>query len=339
MLAVTLATVTQSLKRRRGYLLPVGAESEQIATEADSWTYAIFLAALFHGLDRWVFDQSVVLFGDRGQKIGPWIPINGPMTKPAESYKVNFGPESQKTKSMQIVVPLLAGQLVPREGLKWLWQNQQTMACWLATITGNLASAGLVAEIVGIEDKYGDSATGQERVTKSGSKDNRNSSFNDDKPYSTECKPEKAGDTYPENSTSSETPAEISDTKIRSTTVDSPSTPGHRFLIWLQSGLVDGSIKVNQEGAHVFLIEEGVLLITPGIFQDYSGLNWQKALKQFLKLALHYETGAGEHRIVMQDKSKPSAKLTGLLVPGIEKIFANRPKPAIARTLRRLESN
>lgn len=45
-LAPLLDTVIVTLKKRRGYLLPVGSDSETVFRERDVWTFAVFTASL-----------------------------------------------------------------------------------------------------------------------------------------------------------------------------------------------------------------------------------------------------------------------------------------------------
>jgi hypothetical protein len=46
-----LENVILALKRRRAYLLPIGAESEVSFREREEWTYAVFIAGLLKGMD------------------------------------------------------------------------------------------------------------------------------------------------------------------------------------------------------------------------------------------------------------------------------------------------
>ncbi len=47
-----LTKVILTLKRRRGYLLPIGSDSETSFREREEWTYAIFIAALFSHIEK-----------------------------------------------------------------------------------------------------------------------------------------------------------------------------------------------------------------------------------------------------------------------------------------------
>jgi hypothetical protein len=43
-----------------------------------------------------------------------------------------------------------------------------------------------------------------------------------------------------------------------------------RFMGWLQQGLSDGTLRVNQAGALVHFVEEGMLLVSPRIFREFA---------------------------------------------------------------------
>lgn len=47
-----LTKVILTLKRRRGYLLPIGSDSETSFREREEWTYAVFIAALFSHIEK-----------------------------------------------------------------------------------------------------------------------------------------------------------------------------------------------------------------------------------------------------------------------------------------------
>jgi len=45
--------------------------------------------------------------------------------------------------------------------------------------------------------------------------------------------------------------------------------PARRFMDWIRRGIVDGTLTVNTSGALVHGVEEGLLLVSPGIFRAY----------------------------------------------------------------------
>ena len=73
---------------------------------------------------------------------------------------------------------------------------------------------------------------------------------------------------------------------------------GVQFLNWLVAGLQDRSLDYNNPGARVHVVAEGVLLVSPGIFQDFAKLHngvdsWEAVQKKFLKLGLHERSESG----------------------------------------------
>src|SRR3990167_1805521 len=51
-LTAVLTDVVLTLKKRQGYLLPVGADSEASFREREEWTFALFAGALFKEVDQ-----------------------------------------------------------------------------------------------------------------------------------------------------------------------------------------------------------------------------------------------------------------------------------------------
>ena len=63
------------------------------------------------------------------------------------------------------------------------------------------------------------------------------------------------------------------------------------FLEWLQNGLADNSISINDIDSNIYVTEEGLLLETPGIFKQFSEKHekhpeWKSVFDDFKKLGL-----------------------------------------------------
>jgi integrating conjugative element relaxase (TIGR03760 family) len=52
-------------------------------------------------------------------------------------------------------------------------------------------------------------------------------------------------------------------------TADAPDA-ARRFMRWLQQGMVDGSIAINESGALVHFVAEGMLLVSPRVFKEFA---------------------------------------------------------------------
>jgi len=144
-----LEVTLQALLNRRGKLLPVGAEPEQIGKVHDLWTYAVFTAAVLHDIGKPAVDQEVMLLDAEGQMIGPWDPWSGPMSRVAhcQGYAVHFR-RGRRYRFHERAAPLLVHHIVPDRGLAWLASDQELFATWLAAISGDMEGAGSLGEII-----------------------------------------------------------------------------------------------------------------------------------------------------------------------------------------------
>ena len=87
---------------------------------------------------------------------------------------------------------------------------------------------------------------------------------------------------------------EIKYTELKSS---GPNDSAEHFIAWIQAGIRSGMIKLNQPRARVHVVEEGVLLVTPGIFQDYAKAQdqeqWITVQKAVLKRNWHVKESHG----------------------------------------------
>lgn len=66
-----------------------------------------------------------------------------------------------------------------------------------------------------------------------------------------------------------------------------PDSPGALFVKWLVAGIRDGSIPINNPGNRVHHVKEGLFLVSPSIFRDFSsasGIDYAKAQRGFQRL-------------------------------------------------------
>jgi len=85
------------------------------------------------------------------------------------------------------------------------------------------------------------------------------------------------------------------------------------FFLWLRTGIKEGRIKTNIAKARVHTVQDGVILITPGIFQDFSiavdnKMDWQAIQKIVFKKKRHTrgETGLNVMRFTVQGQNRQS---------------------------------
>jgi hypothetical protein len=320
----SLGRVIRALNRRRGYLLPTGAEAEVIAAQADSWTYAVFLASLLQGLGKPTIDRKVTLLDKKYCCLGCWEPWRGAMKAPAMWYQMSFTPESYGELARR-VVPLLVPYIVPPAGLKWLWSNPVLLACWIGAISGEARSAGILGEIIELPCN----ASGPMEPSPAP----RSATVPHEVRMPTEPKtaltppepPADAGVSAAVQTDGDPRPAAVSGAGLSGKSND----PGRAFLSWLQERISKGQIAFNGTGAHVYRVPEGLLLVSPGIFREYDELNWRQVQKRFLKLKVHVKSRPGNNFVTYRFADNPSAAITGLLIPDSKSLFGNEPLPPI----------
>lgn len=85
--------------------------------------------------------------------------------------------------------------------------------------------------------------------------------------------------------------AALAETSTDSSADDEGSTDlGQRFVEWLKTNIREQRIEINTARARVHVLTEGLALITPGIFRDFSPHHWERAQKRFQKLKIHAKT-------------------------------------------------
>ncbi len=147
MLAHGLEVVSESLKLRRGRLLPSGAAAEELAARQDLWTYATATAALLHDIGKPVTDQRVHLYDRQGRELGQWDPWAGPLSLDGNWYQVAFL-RDRRYRFHEQVPPLLVRFILPQRGLSWLASDGEVFSAWLATISGEADRGGVLGELV-----------------------------------------------------------------------------------------------------------------------------------------------------------------------------------------------
>ncbi|MGQ0595286.1 MAG: conjugal transfer nickase/helicase domain-containing protein [Gammaproteobacteria bacterium] len=100
---------------------------------------------------------------------------------------------------------------------------------------------------------------------------------------------------------------------------------GQAFLAWLKQGLVSSELPVNTVNARVHRVQEGVLLVSPGIFRDYgtaAQAPWASIQKRFQKLKLHRKTPEGfniwTYKVAGERRTR---ELKGILLEDPERAF------------------
>lgn len=139
-----LELVLYSLRLRQGYLLPIGATTEEQAQHAGIWTAATAYGGLMHDTGKILCDIRVQL------KDGTtWNAWNGPITQP---YRFRYI-KGRDYKLHNAAASILCSQILGSEVLSWLATNQPVWSSLLYLLSGDYAQAGALAEIVSKADR------------------------------------------------------------------------------------------------------------------------------------------------------------------------------------------
>jgi integrating conjugative element relaxase (TIGR03760 family) len=480
-----LEVAETALQLRKAYLLPSGAEPEQIVKRQDKWTYAIFLGAILHDIGKPAVDQMVTLYDAHYKLIGSWNPWAQRAianVERAEWYAVKYNP-MRVHKFHERVAPMIAKELIPAAGMTWLTEDQEAFVALVSMLLGERSDAGLAGEIVAKADRDSTSrnlganpvasihaptskvsliekltvairhlmAEGELPLNRAGAAgwlldedlwmvskrlgdalrahllseghtdipiqngrlfdclqdhsivvtngkqavwrctvstpdkiwqhdlsllrfksdriwantSQRPSNFEGticpisdettDTPDVTQNDIQKSneithstmicdaavGSSAPpdeHNSSKVSSVVEISESEFAVPIAGTAESLGEQFLAWLRLGLVQRTIKINESGARVHVVNEGVLLVSPGIFKDYAKTridvtNYLHVQKTFCKLGLHLsaENGTNIHSYNITGHNKTSS-VSGLLIQQRELVLGARnigPNPAL----------
>lgn len=134
-----LEVINYALKLRQPYLLPIGANPEDIPKQAEAWSAAVMYGALLHDIGKVVVDIHIEM--NNGQTWYPWAEnIHLP-------YRFNYNQKRDYTLHPSAAA-LMLHRIVPKDGLTWLSQFPDLFPLFLNLSTGHNEKAGVLAEII-----------------------------------------------------------------------------------------------------------------------------------------------------------------------------------------------
>ena len=141
----------------------------------------------------------------------------------------------------------------------------------------------------------------------------------------------------------------------RSPTEDSPefldavqtdaAEPARRFMEWVRRGIADGTLTVNSSGALVHGVEEGLLLVSPGIFRAYvqhdgTGSSEKRDAakrlqREVLRAGWHLRADGGVNLLgyAWKQDGRPDSRIHGVVIVDPRRFVHPVPpiNPALAR--------
>ncbi len=107
---------------------------------------------------------------------------------------------------------------------------------------------------------------------------------------------------------------------VRNLDFEAPDT-AQKFLAWLQRGLLEKTILINNNAAEVHVVEEGVFLLAPAIFKTFLRLHnlpedkHKNLSKRFGNLRKHIRNGDVNIHPYWVSSTNRAAKINGWLLP------------------------
>jgi len=143
LLDLGMETAAAALKIRQGHLLPPGAPPEEAVLKKDLWTFAVFTLALLGEAIKPTSEQTVTLSGETGSRI--WNPWSSTISDdPAlRWYRVEFNRENDLNIPESASL-MLANLIIAPVGLAWLSSDPHAFSAWLAYLSGDKATAGVL---------------------------------------------------------------------------------------------------------------------------------------------------------------------------------------------------
>ncbi len=107
-----------------------------------------------------------------------------------------------------------------------------------------------------------------------------------------------------------------------------------QFFDWLQAGIEKGNLKTNQSKARIHIVQEGVILITPGIFQDFANTKndalykWNTLQQKVLKKNWHERDNKGLNVVKYAVKGKnKKTTVNAILFQDTSIVFGSQEQP------------
>ncbi|WP_404360497.1 MobH family relaxase [Methylotuvimicrobium sp. KM1] len=126
---------------------------------------------------------------------------------------------------------------------------------------------------------------------------------------------------------------------------DETDDPAETFFAWLRNGIQSGEIKTNRPKARVHVVNEGVALMTPGIFQDYASAqtngntDWASIQKKVLKKNWHVRDAQSLNVIKYRvEGGNKSAAINVILFHEVSLVFGGKELPTANPHLTKIHS-
>ena len=289
--AYGLEVALRALDYRRGQILPRGAVPEVIGAHSHRWTYAVFVAALAYGVGN-IEARLRILVRVGGREPRPWDPhAESMLAAGVSSYRVEIVlHDAAKADARRALGARLFDECVPGPVRAWLTEDAALMPELLAWLTNDEnGPQGAIAELVlraatgsfprrtAVQSET-DSQLSVAAAMANTEEHERPIPEHEEPEYLEDAieelpqAPEPAGTAKVENSRTplTQTCAHPSSARAETSANSRESEVARSFITWLRQGIAEGAIRVNEPGALVHGVNEGMLLVSPRIFREFS---------------------------------------------------------------------
>ncbi len=150
----TLDTLHAGLRIAQGYVMPPNAEPEKIASDAERWRFAVFVAILSHDIGKIVTDIEVIK-SERNDKWDQWHAWYGPIPVGARyKYRYNRSGDRGSSRGMHEKVSMsLVPRLITEKAAIWMFKDRELVGQFVSTVTSSTLGGHVIAEIVRAADR------------------------------------------------------------------------------------------------------------------------------------------------------------------------------------------
>ena len=334
------------------------------------WTYAVFVAALTHDIGKRIADLRVMIYREGSGAGERWVPLSGTIAEcGATAYSVQFVGKDEGEHALDGKLPLFLYQrLIPIDALWWLSKDHELIGELMAVLAGEKdGGSGAIRELVlrataqcSMRDLSPGSRAPRDRappdveVCKCAARplaavDQSESNapelvteeylgdFEDSaderkrKPPRSPIAPSAPEPQLPEPVA---LPSSVPPSPAAEAVSSAPPEAALRFMTWLKAGLAQGTLSFNETGAMVHFVKEGMLLVSPKIFQHFVSVVGEHSMspaatvsrdkknlemdiqKQLLNANWHVKSEKGRSILTYQvlRGGKPGASIFGVVI-------------------------
>lgn len=136
----------------RNYFIADEENSGELSEPQKLWAYAVFSAGILQGVGKILVDMNIKYRTSAADKDINWGVLDGSMRNlGGKYYRYDFGasfPEPFRNR----VSMLLARQIMPEEGFKWLASNKDVFAIWLSLLDDDTSGGRTLGPILWMAD-------------------------------------------------------------------------------------------------------------------------------------------------------------------------------------------